>query len=680
MVGTLGIQYMADVIHLNQTTYETRPQTPAQHLDAARRLLAAGAPASARTEVERAIAGDLRTTEVGYVRALSILSGHAFDHLTRLDVDALGQCFALARRAPDRNHGAALLVIDALLTCHADQQGGRGLDSHRLDAALAAYGELPPQRAEELLRHLGTVLGGAVQERLNARRRAEIRRHRMGGDRRARVPLFFEPDPVPPVLLAPRRSVTGKGHAQRAALGVAAMVLALALLSPALVTNPLLLVGVLAAGGGLVGSGPGVVYALRRRVAMSALQSWAAAASAAPPQDAVAAELREMILRAYSAVVPPEFVVPFLGATVEERVRLEYDLLHAYGPKPGGAGGLAWLVRWHAGRADAAWRSGATRPGAPAPSARSVLAAASAAVLALCLLVALVFQLDDSPLVALLALLALVGAGVLLPSAATWHFERQWLGEQEAELRARMAGEVMAYEAELRRLAPRPSDEEMARWLDYDKDHLRLSAMQRYGLKDDQVVAHVLITEPAEGCRRARAVNGPTRCSAYAVRLFLLTRNGVRQLDVRLDFANGAENGESRTAFRYEAIASAKIKEPSVHVYGRRQVATPEGGGPDDRLTRPILRQALELTLVSGTPITVENDFIRTLPDEHRENREALVSLAMDTSGAVGAFRTLESVAAEGRDWLALEGDRARFHSTEYLERMAAVDHRAATR
>jgi hypothetical protein len=66
-------------------------------------------------------------------------------------------------------------------------------------------------------------------------------------------------------------------------------------------------------------------------------------------------------------------------------------------------------------------------------------------------------------------------------------------------------------------------------------------------------------------------------------------------------------------------------------------------------------------------------DYVSQLPDEQREDRAALESVAMDTSGAVSALRTLESVAADGREWIVRERERTRRQIEDYIERVGGV-------
>lgn len=678
----IGIQYNADVIHLRPTVYEARPSTPQAHLSAAHAFLNAGAADAARKEIVRAIppvgaasTGSPDVLEVAYIRALAILSGRAFDHLTDEDYGGLDHCFDLARQQPDHPCATALLIVHALLLCNGDQLRGQDVDQDRLHEAVSGLENLqPPRLGEEVRRHLGTVLGGVTQEVVDASLREDIIRNRLGKRRRQRVPLFFEPDPIRPAAMAPAAAAVGPGLTLRALAGAGAAALATLALTPVVVTRPLVLVSVLLGLAGVLGYGPGALYTVRRRTANLAFQAYCAAMALGPPAaDPIAVRIREIIAVAYGLAVPPDQAAAFIVLTAAERGRLEHDLMSVYAPGFGGSAGpdgLLWLVRWNAARAAAGQSGPAAKSVTRVSLPRLVVAALSAVVLAVGGLVALGLLFTESGAAGAAVLLAVLIAGVLLPASVTWYGEERRVRDDKAELDDRATREWTAYEAECQRLQGRPRDEDMGRWLDYDKEHLRLSAMKRYKLTSADIVSHVLIAEPAEGCRRARDVNGPTRFSAYEMRMFFLTRSGVRQIDVRLDFATGAENRETRNAFRYDAIASARIEEPSVHAHGRRQVATPEGGGPADGLPRPILRQSMRITLFNGPPIDIENNFVTALPDEHRENQEALEGLAMDTSGAVAAMRTLESVAADGGDWLVRQRDRARLHSEEYRKRV----------
>jgi hypothetical protein len=670
------IGHQGDVVH-NTNYYEQHGDSPEDNLAAAHKLLAAGAASSALTRLE-AVIPHLWTIDVAYVLTLAIVSGRAFDHLSAEDFDRLDRAFELAHHKPGDDRTAALLVVQELLGCFVAQERD-GADAGRIDAALLRLRALPEDLRAELGRHMRMVLHGAVQDALDEQRRAEIRSDRLGGGRTRRVPLYFDPEPVPPVQLLPPPPQVGIGSWLMSLLGVAAAVPGLAWTAPAFRDHPVLGLCVLLL---LAGGGAGVLlvgldcYYLNRRRAAAKAEDEAHSAtveSRPEPPDKFTADVRALIRQHFRLVPAPADPLGFLADTAVIRVRLERELvqLHADGDVP--ADRLEWLIRWHAEQAGRHWaETGGNHP-FQIPIGRFALAAVSALALGAGVLIALAVRLGDDPLAGLAAAAAVATGVLLLRNVLHIYADGRRRADEVHQYQVRAAGEQAAYEAECRRLLSRPEDTEMARWLDYDKDWIKFRAMERYGLSNRDLIAHVTITEPAPGCRSARQANGPTRYSAYSVRLFLLTSNGVRQLDVLLDFVTGAENKERRNAFRYDAIASVEIEEPTVRPRGRRQVADEEGGGPAGRLPRPILRQALTLTLLNGTPIEVRNDYVSQLPDEQREDRSALESLAMDTSGAISALRTLESVAADGREWIARERARNRRQVDDYVERVGVV-------
>lgn len=76
--------------------------------------------------------------------------------------------------------------------------------------------------------------------------------------------------------------------------------------------------------------------------------------------------------------------------------------------------------------------------------------------------------------------------------------------------------------------------------------------------------------------------------------------------------------------------------------------------------------------MLNGTPI-IENNHINDLPDEHREDLDALIAPAMDTFGAISALRALESVTADGHHWIARERARTLRHIIDYTQRVGGA-------
>jgi hypothetical protein len=680
-VGHIGT-YIKKVVH-HHTTYQDSAQSPEKTFEAACEYLAGGAASKAAEMIEEAQAHGFQSAKVAYYWQVALLAGRPFDHLSLIDLDRLEQAHCMARDADADGWTAAVEVIEELLECFSLQvQTGDDDDTYRFDRAFARYERLPDERREEMGRHLALLFSGGLQNRLDRERRRQIEQHRMGCDRRHRAPKFFEPDPAEPRLRHAAGPQIGPGHWVALAAGLVAFALGSATLlwrssqSAPLKTSVL---GVALAAGclGVALVGPGILH----RRAMSNRREnrrWLQVIISTEDVEVRTTDLDKLIHQRVTEVAPTDHEerTRFWEAADPELTVLS-DALH--GLYASGEAEVVeppqridWLVRWHVHRLFEAWTSGALRPDADprrwaTREEALVLAVAAGTVAgATGLLTITIARWSLAAIGSMLGGLFLLVSGVVgLLVGATVYSERRRFREEAAGNRRLLDEERAAWQHEQARLSDRPRDAEMAEWLDYDKDHVRLSAMKDWGLRNGNVIAHVVLTEPQPESASARIVGGPRRYSHYIVRLFLLTDNGVRTLDVHLDFATGAENKQQRHAFRYDAIASARIEEPTVRRHGRRQVATPEGGGPKG-VSRPIRRQTLHLTLLSGERFDINVDYEGLLADEDRFDNDKLLTLEMETSGAVSTLRTLESVAGEGREWISRERERNRRTASSY--------------
>ncbi len=241
------------------------------------------------------------------------------------------------------------------------------------------------------------------------------------------------------------------------------------------------------------------------------------------------------------------------------------------------------------------------------------------------------------------------------------HAEHLAVAREHEDADALYADERAAYEAEVERLSGRPKDDEMARWLDFDKAHLKTTALDHCRLMNRDIVAQVVLTEGAPQASRARVVHGPPRYSAYVVMVFLLTQTGVRVVEYELDFINGAVSNEERTAFRYDMLTSAKVSEVGVKFAGEGQRVFVLGADRvrvTDKTENMVLSRAFRLSFVNGDDITIVVENFEGLIDTDVEDKSKLVDLALDSSGVAGAMQVLESVAAEGREWIERERER----------------------
>jgi hypothetical protein len=270
-----------------------------------------------------------------------------------------------------------------------------------------------------------------------------------------------------------------------------------------------------------------------------------------------------------------------------------------------------------------------------------------------------------------LILLSLAGVIVRASRLDVYLVVRFRLRSDRADAKDRFEAERAEFERWERELEDRPSDAEVARWLDYDKLYLRTIAMKRLGVAGRQLITHATLTEAAPGSRGARIIHGPPRYSAYVVTIFLLTETGVRRLAIRLNFETGIPSDHVRQSFQYNAIAWAGLLEIGTRFDNRPEpkALMPTDGHrlnpgdslvparSDDRLRTsdgsPILRQDFFLVLVTGQSIRISvESFDEDFRDISLEDSRELLDLALDSSGISSALKVLEAVAAQGRDWL----------------------------
>lgn len=617
-------------------------------------------PRRAETLIRDAAMFGHRSNEVAYYWTLAILSDRSFDHLGPDEFTHLSAAREMAKEFPHDAWRQAFDVVIELIQCITEEEEHGRPDPTRFSAAVDAYRGLPKARCDEIHRHLEMILNGWIQDRIEELEAQHVQAMRLSGNREHRVWKFFEPTPAaprritpPPPVLDPDKKVTAVIGGVLGGLGTLWIVSLTAISSVIAAITALALAGTWLT--------TTVMYALPRRLADKGR----------PPIQwhpgfgtAVSSSVDHWFQR--SGPSDPLAARQFAWDSAPVREKLKADLVHLYGGDHSRVGPVRWLIKWHAGNAARQFGSGVPLRQDSPPLA--VLAGNGA------LLIAGFIVLIGAGSASFLGML---GAGILLGIAAamSWQDSLDYFAAAlnhecaVSEADCRFAAERQEYERWSWVLADRPSDAEMAAWLDHDKMIIKSLALKHYGLSNRDVIAHLTLTEGAPRCRRGRVLYGPLRYSAYVVLLFLLTEGGVRQVTVNLDFSSGATHDERRTTFRYEMITSARVTEVGVRFeHGRRRVMAREEIPSYDQQALALSR-AFRLSLVNGQHIDVLVDnYEQGLFDRVREDITFLTALALDTSGVTGALRILEAVSAEGREWLAHERARRQRRLRDFRE------------
>ncbi|MFI5610688.1 hypothetical protein [Amycolatopsis sp. NPDC051903] len=671
----IGVNYGQTTFHHNDTYYVTQEDPPERKFAVALNHLQGGLARSA----EEIFAGLVRnghvSSKLAYYYALSVLSERSLNEMGDEMYSRYQEANRVAVRVNEDEWRSALTVVSDLLSCVWRQESGEALDQAALRKAYDGFHALPDTRQDEITRHLDAVLGGAIQDTLDVFDAQRVGRARLGGDRVNRAWKFFEPDPARPRFFAvPPVSVPAATWV-RIWLGVAALVVGVvtALASIGSGNTVLGLVSLVVFGAGL---GTALRFGLAREIGARQL-AWLDAERGATvvKQEAVSPGhwVSTDFVQQVHAQVDSRFseARPHVGgdwatATLGVREYLKWRFVTLYGNAQVKAPQLDWLIRWHARRTAQRWRAGTMfdHRSELAPSARTTALFRVGAVAAVAGFVGL--GSSQAGFVGS-AVFGALGAFLLWRATIEVFASQQLRADQAEASRQLLADEEQGYAEWLAVLADRPTDAEMAGWLDLDKSHLRASALRRAALTNRDVVAHVVLTEGAGDALRAREFRGPMRYSKYVVLVFLLTTSGVREIEVDLDFLTGDVHDERRTSFRYDALASARVSEVGIrYADKKRYLVRPDDAGLYlDKHT--VRKRAFRLRLVDGEEISVVVETYRRQVDvTEQEDAAALNRFALEAAGVVGALHVLEAVAAEGRDWIAREQERRRRRSDDW--------------
>ncbi|GAA4258050.1 hypothetical protein [Dactylosporangium darangshiense] len=676
---------MVGVVHGDATFYNIGERSsPSDRFRVGLNYLEGNVPRKAEELIHEAIRHGFRGARVAYYWAIALLSGRSFDHLDDADFDKLNEAIAIAHSDEHRGDGEgwrlALDVVMQMLQCLALHDVDAD-DEVPLDEVMDRYEALPDARRDEIRRHLQMIMVGSIQDLIDELDAEQIRRLRLAGNRDERAAQFFLPPQASAVLrplILPDETGSDAGSALFGL--VLASFGALGSLYLAFEADVLAALGVAALWGAatfcVVRFGRDYIRLRARRdrkrpwweerrglVVSPELGTLIAARFARHRPDGIDEETWVRETSHLRSSIGGALVAQYSGVWQRDAGFAPYDIF--------------WLVDWHAMEAARRWTATRTvaRPEPPRPTIAFATGAGYFGGIALFpagVVVALFSLSGWSILLGLLASTAVVwGLGLVGIHAPVVFGRRALIETDEDERQRQLEEEEKAFQRWEEHLANRPTDAEMARWLDYDKAYVKDLAMRQFGLRNRDLIGHVILTQADDVCMRARVLYGPPRYSAYQVRLFLLTARGIREVNVHLDFLSGVVFNEHRNVFQYSSITSAEVGEVSIRLNdGRREVervgARTQRAG-EQKLT---FAHALHLTLNNGrtTFVLIEN-FDQGLLDRVRENAAYLEELARDAAGVTGALRILEAIAAEGAAWVDEERKRRNRRLRNYRDR-----------
>lgn len=633
---TANVGVQAGIVH-EVTIYQVSANaTPREKFEAAVMYLDNGMPGKARELIDEATSGGYWTSEVRFHQLVALLSGRTLQQLSDTDFMRL----ETAREHDTFEDDAwadGIKMIDRLLASIAATNGDQPIGLVELD-------KIGKDQSKKIIRHLEMFLKGPLEDQVWQRASNEARENQELSDRKARTWKFFEPAPTAPRMVLPEPMSSTTGVRIRAIAATSAFALAVGYIGVVLAQRghwPADIAYVASIGGGYLWASRGLEWRFRnQRLRAKQREYLLPRQRQASVSGGFAGQVDRLFSKYFWRYAPDNIDrTTWLTETAGLRRSIRNELVTSFRDSPVDSRSIAWLVRYRVGLVSQQWQRGTLwsyERRYRTPIGTKCAAVASACVVAVAGLIALIGAVVLSPPhVAIATIVALVSGciatigwlGILVDG-------RRYADELDAN-KELFAGSTAAYKRWRDKLADAPSDSEMAAWLDCDRRLLMEEALTQYKLLPSNMIAHAFIEAPAPGCDRARVLNGPWRFSKYRLLVFLLTKDGVRQLAVDLDFHAISFGNRRRTSYRFDAVASVHVTE----------------GACDER--------TFELELVSG--YSLEIPVTGTGEEElgTGETSGTVVDLTVDAAGLGNTLHILEGIAAEGKDWIKHEDQRS---------------------
>jgi len=626
----IGDVIQAQAIHFD-VHYELPPDaSPVDKFRIGVRYLDGRMRERAHALIEEAAAQGYRTNEVHFHRLLALLSGRTLRQLASADFDRLTAICAdiSALDRPDE-WGGGLRVVLRLLG---------SLDTVETERILKEVDALPLDQRDKIYDHLGVLLEGPMVDQMWHRSVEQARAARAEGGREERIWKFFHPTPARPRVRPVASASIPLREWIRMVIGAPVFVLAAGNIGALLLRRGSLpgIVGYVACLVGLAAFAVGGADRHSRRMRLRAKDAELTVPvrqRAEAPEGGFARAVDRLFTKYFRRYVPAGTERSYwLAQTAGIRRHLRDELVQIYREQRIEAEQIAWLIRYLVGDVRRRWEYNtltAYRHRLRTPVVTTLLILGGLAGIAVGSYWAVPAAVLHSPLPgAAWILLAATSAVLTVRSGFRLVAERRRVVAEKSERAEQWAARWQAFERWQRKLADKPTDTEMATWLECDRKLLVDRAMRQARLRPSQVIAHAFIEAPAAPYKRARYPRGPWRYSRYHLLLFLLTDDGVRQVNIDLDFQAGTFRTTQRLNYRFDAVAAVRIDGIAAQ------------------------RQTFELTLFNGDPISVEVIESSTEGIRPDEDPSGLADLSLDAAGLVQTLHVLEGIAAEGKEWV----------------------------
>jgi len=637
-----NVGFQAQTVHGDVTVYMVASDAPPEEkYRVGVRYLDGNMPAKARELIGAGFTEGYQTSESLFYWILALLSGRTYRQFSEEDFSSFHHAREQIPQFTGDQWSAALKVIDDLLN------SAENPENPEADPRLVIMGldELGGSQRDLIVRHLEMFLKGPIEDHIWMRAIDQARNKQMNGDRQNRVWMFFQPKPAGPRVRQPDPVTTTMTDwvwviTATALFAVAAGYIGWLLLARGKV--PALFAYAISVVGGYFCFVKGLDWRDRaERLRAKEQERRAPGPRAHAPPGGFAHSVDKLFKRYFAKYMPDgEDRKTWQATTAGIHRYLRDEIVQVYRETGVKAGEVAWLIRYRIRDVARRWQDGTLwdyQDELRTPAKTKLFFALGFVLLAVGGVLAIGTAIRVRPLTAILTTALLAGSGFI--SAMGWlriALERRRFQAEQAESERRLGETRAEFDRWQGRLKSRPSDSEMAIWLECDRKLLMHQTMEHYKLKPSQVIAHAFIEAPASD-KRARVRNGPWRYPRYRLLVFLLTTDGVRQLIADLDFGKGTFHDRRRINYRFDAVAAVHVVEMDDH------------------------RRTFELTLVNGQPIEVEVTESSTENTEQLQQGEdpsALSRLALDATGLTNTLHVLEGVAAEGKEWIKHENQR----------------------